>query len=46
LGVLQRNWGLLLKLRCVQRINIRCQIVCALANLGIGAEVELSTMTF
>jgi hypothetical protein len=44
LGVLQRIWGLLLKLSCLQRINIRCQIVCALAKLGMTAEVELSTM--
>jgi hypothetical protein len=28
----------------LQRINIRCRIVCALANLEINAEVELSAM--
>jgi hypothetical protein len=44
LGVLQRIWGLLLKLSCLQQINIRNRIVCALANLGIAAEVELSAM--
>jgi hypothetical protein len=44
LGVLQRIWGLLQKLSCLQRIHIRCRIVCALANLGIAAEVELSAM--
>jgi hypothetical protein len=26
----------------VQRINIRCRIVCATANLGFAAEVVLS----
>jgi len=39
LCVLQRIWNSLSKLSCLQQINIRCWIVCSLANLGFTAEV-------
>ena len=40
---LQRIWNLLLKLSCLQWINIRCQIVCFALNLGfaLGFDAEV-----
>ena len=34
------------KLSCLQRINIRCRIVCPALNLGFAAEVVWSAMNF
>ena len=42
LCVLQWIWDSLLKLYCLQWINIRCWIVCSTTNLGFIAEVDLS----
>jgi hypothetical protein len=39
---LQRIYNSLSKLSYLQRINIRCWIVCPATNLGFAAEVELS----
>jgi len=41
LCVLQRIWDSLLKLSCLQQINIRCRIVCSTVKLCFVAEVVL-----
>jgi hypothetical protein len=44
LCVLLQIWDSLSKMSWVQRINIRCWIICAAANLGFTAEVVLSVV--
>jgi hypothetical protein len=41
LRVLLQIWDSLLKMSWVQRINMCCRIVCAVANLGFFVEVVL-----